>query len=159
MRIRKFLSRIVVQILLPDLEYLRRKLILTKVVYGKKERVHIGKRCNLQDAILNTNSGSIYIGDYVFCGQGCMILTGTHYEHYLGVDRMVNHPVEGNDIHIGNSVWLASGAIVCGNVRIGNNVIIAAGAVVTKDCLEEGIYGGVPAKFIRPLKNETMNFL
>ena len=152
LKIRKLLSRIMTQLILPDMEYFRRKFILTKVVYGASNRVYIGENTNLQDVILNTNSGNIYISDYVFCGQGCMILTGTHDETLFDTERINNHPTQGRDIYIGRGVWLASGCIICGNVKIADNVVIAAGAVVTKDCLEEGVYAGIPAKFIRPLK-------
>ncbi len=36
-------------------------------------------------------------------------------------------------------------------VTIGNNVIIAAGSIVTKDVPDNVVFGGVPAKFIKPI--------
>jgi len=134
-----------------DLHFLRRKLLLTMVIKGPEDRVHIGEMCDLQDVILNTNSGHIFIGDHSFFGQGCMLLTGTHDLSLLNRERQQNHPREGRDIKIGRGVWISSGAIVCGNVSIGDNVVIAAGAVVTKDCLEPAIYGGIPARKLRNL--------
>jgi len=148
---RKLLSKIITQLLLPDLEYFRSKLIITKLVYGPKDRLHLGKMVDLQDTIFNTKTGHIYIGDHTFFGQGCMVLTGYHNPLSRNRDRQQNHPTEGRDIFIGKGVWVASGAIVCGNVKIGDDVVIAAGAVVTKDCIEAGIYAGIPAIKIKNL--------
>lgn len=50
--------------------------------------------------------------------------------------------------HIGNRVWISSGAAIMGNVIIGDNVIIGANAVVTKSIPEGCIVGGIPAKII-----------
>lgn len=147
----KFITRVFFK--LCDLEYLREKLLLTAVIKGPKDRVHIGAQVDLQDVILNTNSGHIYIGDHTFCGQGCMILTGRHDPLFKDRNRQQNHPAEGYDIHIGRGVWIASGAIICGNVRIADHAVIAAGSVVVKDCLEAAIYAGIPAKKVRSLEN------
>jgi acetyltransferase-like isoleucine patch superfamily enzyme len=145
----KIISRILFKYC--DLQYLRKKLLLTIVVKGPIERLHLGRNVDLQDAVLNTNSGSIYIGDHSFCGHGCMILTGTHDYSLTNRERQQEHPVGGCDIHIGNGVWIASGAIICGNVTIVDNVVIGAGAVVVKDCLEPGFYAGIPALKIKDL--------
>lgn len=40
-------------------------------------------------------------------------------------------------------------------VTIGNNVVIAAGAVVTKDVPDNCVVGGVPAKMIREINDDT----
>lgn len=50
---------------------------------------------------------------------------------------------------IGDSVFIASGARLIGNIRIGNNVAIGANAVVTKSCeVNHVTLAGVPAKVI-----------
>ncbi len=49
-----------------------------------------------------------------------------------------------NDVWIGQRVMLARG------VTIGNGAVVAAGAVVTKDIPPYEVWGGVPAKLIRP---------
>lgn len=139
------------KLLFKYLTYLKKKLLITSVVIGPPNRVHIGFQTDLQNAILNTNSGSIFIGDYTFFGHNCMLLTGMHDPSLRDRSRQQDHLKEGRDIHIGKGVWLASGVIVCGNVTIVDNVVIAAGAVVVKDCLESGIYAGVPAVKIKDL--------
>ena len=148
----KFISKVFFKF--ADLQFLRKKLLLTIVIKGPTDRVHIGDMVDLQDVILNTNSGHIYIGDHSFFGQGCMVLTGTHDPSLINRARQQDHPKSGRDIRIGKGVWVSSGAIICGNVTIGDNVVIAAGAVVTKDCLDAGIYGGIPASKIRALNLE-----
>jgi acetyltransferase-like isoleucine patch superfamily enzyme len=52
-------------------------------------------------------------------------------------------------VRIGNRVWLGVGVIVLPGVTIGDDVVVGAGAVVTRDCLEPGLYAGVPAERIR----------
>lgn len=145
----KFISKVFFKY--SDLEFLRRKLLLTPVIKGPVDRVHIGQMVDLQDVILNTNSGHIYIGDHSFFGTGCMVMTGTHYTAYRDRERQQNHPREGRDITIGRGVWISSGAIICGNVKIADDVVIAAGAIVTKDCLEPGVYAGIPARLLKSI--------
>ena len=40
-------------------------------------------------------------------------------------------------------------------MTIGNNVVVAAGAVVTKDVPDNCVVGGVPAKIIREIEDDT----
>ena len=56
---------------------------------------------------------------------------------------------------IGNHVRICAGAIIVGDVDIGDNSIIAAGAVVTKNVPSNEILGGVPARFIKPVKGDS----
>lgn len=82
-----------------------------------------------------------------------MVLTGRHTFTAGRRTKLVTGckeaPIEGFDIRIGNGCWVASGAIITGNVTIGDNVIIAAGSVVTKDIPAGKFVGGIPAKVIR----------
>ncbi len=50
--------------------------------------------------------------------------------------------------HIGNHVFISSGAVLMGNVRIGDNVIVSANSVVTKSVPDGCIVAGIPAKII-----------
>ncbi len=49
---------------------------------------------------------------------------------------------------IGDNVDLSVGSKIIGKVRIGNNTIVAPNSVVVKDCPENSIVSGVPAKVI-----------
>lgn len=50
--------------------------------------------------------------------------------------------------HLGNRVWVGSGAVLVGNVKVGDDVIIGANSVVTKSIPSGCIVGGIPAKII-----------
>ena len=52
--------------------------------------------------------------------------------------------------NIGNDVWIGANVFIGRGVSIGDGAVIAAGAVVVKDVPPYQIYGGVPAKLIKP---------
>ena len=54
---------------------------------------------------------------------------------------------------IGNNVFIGMNAIITRGVTIGNNVIIGAGSIVTKDCADNGVYAGNPARRIAELSD------
>ena len=50
-----------------------------------------------------------------------------------------------DNVYIGSNVTILSGVTIC------SNVVVAAGAVVVSDLGSGFVYGGVPAKQLRPL--------
>ena len=52
-------------------------------------------------------------------------------------------------MHIGNHVWIGSGAKILKGVTIGNGSIVAAGAVVVQDVPENCLAAGVPARIVK----------
>lgn len=57
-------------------------------------------------------------------------------------------------IEVGDGTWIGANAMIMPGVRIGKGCIIAAGAVVTKDCDDNCMYAGIPAKKIKSLYEE-----
>jgi chloramphenicol O-acetyltransferase type B len=53
-------------------------------------------------------------------------------------------------ISIGNDVWIGNNVIIKAGVTVGTGAVIGAGAVVVKDVPPYEIWGGNPAKLIRP---------
>lgn len=59
-------------------------------------------------------------------------------------------------VHIGNDVWIGTGAIILAGISIGDGAVIAAGSVVTKDVEPYAIVGGTPAKLLKKRFDEEI---
>ncbi|MEZ5014382.1 MAG: gamma carbonic anhydrase family protein [Chitinophagales bacterium] len=108
------------------------------VVRGDVHSIRIGNQVNIQDnATIHCTykTAPTTIGDRVSIGHNAIVHGCTIYDNVL----------------------VGMGAIVMDHAVVYNNVLIAAGAVVLENSvLESGfIYGGVPAKKLKPLSEET----
>ncbi len=97
------------------------------------------------------------IGDHVRITEGVKILT--HDYSWSVLKRYSNENIKAGEIlgsqspvDIGNNVFIGMNAVITCGVKIGNNVIIGAGSVVTKNCEDDSVYAGVPAKKIMSLE-------
>jgi acetyltransferase-like isoleucine patch superfamily enzyme len=122
--------------------------------FVKKENVLISESAHVSNAFFNTNSGKIKIGDYTFFGQNVSLITGTHDYNLTGKERMYAIKEFGNDIIIGNGVWIGSNAVIIGPCVIGDNSVIAASSVVVNNVDKNCLVAGMPAKLIKMLKDE-----
>ena len=131
-----------------NLELLKLRLSITPSVWGDKSRLHISELACVHSSFFNTNSGEIYIGDYSFSGSNVSFLTGSHDKCLTGLLRRDCEIKEGNDIRIGNGVWIASNSTILGPCEIGDDAVVAAGAVVAPGTIIPCgcVYGGIPAK-------------
>ncbi|TYO99021.1 maltose O-acetyltransferase [Geothermobacter ehrlichii] len=59
----------------------------------------------------------------------------------------------GDEIIVGDNVWIGAASIILPGVTIGNGAVIGAGSVVTKDVPENAIVAGVPARFVKSRNN------
>ena len=128
--------------------HIRRNLLFRKLIFGDPRRVSIAESAALNNALLNTMSGRIIIGEHVFCGHNVCLLTGTHEVDAPMHLRKSAIPTEGRDITIGPGAWLASNATILGPCTIGEMAVVAAGALVIGDVPPYAIVGGVPARVI-----------
>ena len=94
----------------------------------------------------------VHIGDNVMIGPGTLITTVGHPLSPLGRRK---HLAFAKPVRIGNDVWIGGNVTILPGVTIGNNVVVAAGAVVTKDIPDNCIVGGVPARKIKDVGNDT----
>lgn len=118
-------------------------------VFGDKNRFKVGESVVLNNALINTSSGDVFVDDYVFFGHNVSLLTGTHDYSKTGIDRQISVPVAGRDISIGKGAWLASNVTVLGPCVIGEHAVVAAGSVVIGNIPPYSIYAGVPARQLR----------
>jgi acetyltransferase-like isoleucine patch superfamily enzyme len=127
------------------------RLLATPRSWGNPDRISVGKGVLVSNTLFNCSSGDISIGDFTFFGHNVCLLTGTHDIRKKGRERHV-FPTSGQDIRIGEGVWIASNVTILGPCTIGDHAVIAAGAVVCGGDLPGGyVYGGVPARQIEPI--------
>ena len=108
------------------------------------KNIHLGKNVFINAGCKFQDQGGIYIGDGTFIGHNVILATLNHDLNPNSRGDMWPKP-----IHIGQNVWIGSGAIVLPGVNIGDNSVIAAGSVVSKDVPENSVYGVNPAKLIK----------
>lgn len=111
------------------------------VIRGDVNKVRIGNNTNVQDnATLHVSHDStpLIIGDNVTVGHNAIL----------------------HSCVVGSNVLIGMGAIVLDNTIIENFSMIAAGAMVRPHSkIESGkLYGGIPAKYIRELTQDEMEY-
>jgi acetyltransferase-like isoleucine patch superfamily enzyme len=114
----------------------------------RRNKPIIGKGCVLVNTLFD-GGAQITIGDNVFFGHDCMVLTGSHDYTKRGKERI--HSAAHKPIIIFDGVWIASGSIILGGNIIGENAVIGAGSVVTCDIPDNQMWAGNPAKFIKEI--------
>lgn len=111
------------------------------VIRGDVNSIRIGKEVNIQDGVVihcTFEKSITEIGDRVSIGHNAII----------------------HGCQISSDVLVGMGAIVMDHVKIPSYVIIGAGALITENSeLESGfIYAGVPAKKLKQLDKENLQF-
>lgn len=92
--------------------------------------------------------GGLKIGPY--CNVAAHVVLATVGHHDEITDRpMALTGEKAGPITLVEDVWIAANATICANITLAKGCVIAANAVVTKDTEPMGIYGGVPARFLR----------
>ena len=106
--------------------------------------VFINSGCHFQD------QGGITIGDGSLIGHNVVLATINH-----DLDPRNHRKNHYAPITIGNHVWIGSNATILPGVTIGNWAVVAAGAVVAKDVPAYTAVGGIPAKVLKTMENES----
>jgi maltose O-acetyltransferase len=117
-------------------------------------KVKLGKGSSINYGCVFDNRALVTIGRRVGIGIGVKFVTSGHDmsnpECRAGLGSL-------SEINVGDGAWIGSSVTIIGGVTIGAGAVVAAGAVVVRDCEDNGLYGGVPAKLIRwlPPRNEV----
>lgn len=114
--------------------------------------IHVGENFLANYNVTILDIAPVTIGDYVMIGPNTLITT---VNHPLSPRKRREHIGQAKPIIIGRDVWIGGNCTILPGVTIGNNVVIAAGAVVTKDVPDNYVVGGVPAKVIREIHDDT----
>ena len=132
----------------------KKNIFLQNNIYFKRNSI-VG--CANPDAVIeigeNTTIGNntiIIASKKISIGKNCMIAPNVHIvdsNHGSKPGKAFNEQDNiVSEVHIGDNVWIGSGAIVLLGVSIGSNSIVGAGSVVTKSFPDGSTIIGTPAK-------------
>jgi acetyltransferase-like isoleucine patch superfamily enzyme len=122
------------------------------VVYGDKDRLTLPASTHVNNALFNTVSGRIDVGEHVFFGFNVCVLTGTHDYRRLDPSRQDAVLEAINDISIGEGAWIATNVTVLGPCQIGEWSVVGAGSLVRSDVPPYTVVAGAPAKVVKHLE-------
>lgn len=106
-------------------------------------RLTVGNRCWIGEGAWIHNQDEIHIGDDSVISQDAFITTGSH-------DVVATMALRVKPVHIGRGVWITTRCIVLQGVVVGDNAVVLPGSVVSRSLPADGVYGGSPARFIKP---------
>ena len=113
--------------------------------YGKP--VTIGKGCFIQQCCTFFGRGGITIGDDVFIGPKCNLITINHDPNPDNRSATYGRPIV-----IEDKVWIGINSTILPGVRIGYGSIVGAQSVVTKDVPPMTVVAGNPARIIKRIE-------
>lgn len=113
--------------------------------YGKP--VTIGKGCFIQQCCTFFGRGGITIGNGVFIGPKCNLITINHDPKPDNRSATYGRPIV-----IEDKVWIGINSTILPGVRIGYGSIVGAQSVVTKDVPPMTVVAGNPARIIKKIE-------
>ncbi len=117
---------------------------------GGSGHIRIGKNCHINSGCVLYSGNGINLGDDVLIGPNCSLVPVNHAtdRHDVSIRLQGFTPSKGG-ITIESNVWLGAAVTVLDGVTIRSGCVVAANALVNSSLEQPGIYGGVPAKFIK----------
>ncbi len=114
-------------------------------------KIKIGKdfSCVSLKILLHDEKGlSLFIGDYCMCGRNVLIRPSDgHIVYDINTQELLN---KGEDVVIGNHVWIGLNCIFLKGAKVSDDTIIGANSLVNKKFYEKNvIIAGSPAKIVK----------
>jgi len=111
--------------------------------------VSYGKNCHFMTKEWDSEPYLISMGDNVQTSSNVTFVT---HDGSMRVVRNLYPKFKNSDlfgkITIGNNVFIGINATILPNTTIGNNVIVGASSLVKGSLASNGVYAGIPAKYI-----------
>jgi len=119
-------------------------------------KIKIGRDSLIGEYSVIRGQGGVIIGDRVYTSPFTQLIAVNHV--FDDPERpFVDQGITAEGIVIEDDVWLGAGAVITDGVRVGKGAVIAAGAVVTKDVPPHTVVGGVPARPIKAIDDNSVN--
>lgn len=117
--------------------------------YGK--HINIGKNVFINFDCNFLALGGITIEDDVLIGPKVSLITENH-----PLNPKYRKGLICKSILIKKNAWIGANTTILPGVTIGENAVVAAGAVVSKDVPDNTVVGGIPAKIIKEITNDSI---
>lgn len=133
-------------------------LLTWKLAQRANSNLVIGEDCVIETASfdLRFGGGKIIIHDHVIINKEVSIIRVSHYIDDNTCFSTRYFP----DLHIGSYSWIATGAKILPQVtRIEEGCVCGAYSVITRNCEQDGIYAGNPARMVRKHNTKFTNLV
>lgn len=110
--------------------------------------VRTGRNCSFNPGTQIFGTGGVEIGDNVLVGGLTAIIGYSHEFEDLTVP-IIDQPIKGKGICIGNNVWIGAQVTIVDGVTVNDGAVIGANSVVTHDVPSDTVVIGVPAQPLR----------
>jgi chloramphenicol O-acetyltransferase type B len=120
--------------------------------WGEGATLRLGAYCSVADGL------TIFLGGNHRTDWATTFPFGHVFRDYLGGEEIVGHPISRGDIVIGNDVWIGANVTLLSGVRIEDGAVIAATSTVTRSVGPYEVWGGNPAKLLRPRFSEDITW-
>lgn len=122
--------------------------IFSNVVLKNIENIEFGDHISIHEFCYLDAEGGIKIGNNVSIAHSTTIMSSNHDT------TLDNIPIRDKkniykSTELKDDIWIGAGVRIMAGCTIEKGSVIAAGAVVTKNTIENGIFAGIPAKFIK----------
>ena len=115
----------------------------------RSKRIEFGSEVFINVGFFYDGADRVVIEDNVRMGQFVRLITATHEigpSHQRCLVAAVAKPIT-----IESGCWIGTGVTILPGVTIRRGCVIAAGSIVTESTRPDGLYAGVPARFVRNL--------
>lgn len=115
-------------------------------------KLRVGRNCWLGSQFSVFGNGTVEIGDNCDIAPEVSFFTGGHA---IGTGTRRAGKGQHYQIRVGNGTWIGARTTITNSVSVGTGCVLAACACVVRDIPDNVLAGGVPAKTIRVLQDET----
>ena len=117
------------------------------------ENTYIGNNVFIGNNSILLGHGKIIIEDNVLIAPLCLLTSGNHV---LFDGSFQNKKADFGTIHIKKGSWIAANCTITKGAILPNNSVLAANSFLNSHFeLNNSVYGGAPARFIKQKKSKT----